>query len=206
MSKTEDLFIGEKMIKYNQIKLDKELISKFVHYDETSPSCLRWNSGTRKAGKPAGNVSTVKSKTRCYSRYRVQIGDTKYIVSRLILLLHGEDLDNLFVDHKDGNSLNNKISNLRAVSQDINARNAVKTAKNKSGIVGVKIINNKEGIARSVQAYWSAEGDMNYKSFSVKKYGLDLAIYLAKEYRFLRLKELNEKGAGYTHRHITQRK
>lgn len=46
-------------------------------------------------------------------------------------------LNNLFIDHKDGNGLNNQKENLRICTQAQNIGNSIISKNNKSGIKGV---------------------------------------------------------------------
>lgn len=69
-------------------------------------------------------------------------------------LFYGE-FPNEQIDHIDGNRANNKISNLRAVSQAENSKNAKLTDANTSGVVGVWWYKRREK--------WCAEIMCNYK-------------------------------------------
>jgi len=183
--------------------VSKEFIEKFVYYDETSPSCLRWKSNTKRKNKTAGGKSKVKSGKSSYTRWRIQIGDNKYIVARLILILHDYDLTDLYVDHKDGNPLNNLVSNLRCVSGTINARNLVRQTKNQSGVIGVRPVLYL-GRLVSFMARWNENGVTKHKSFSTKEHGECEARSLATAYRKMKLIELNNQGYDYSERHINQ--
>jgi hypothetical protein len=50
-------------------------------------------------------------------------------------MVHGVDAE--YIDHIDGDRLNNKIENLRSVSHSMNLRNQKMNAKNTSGHIGV---------------------------------------------------------------------
>lgn len=180
--------------------IDKEYIGKFVYYDETSPTCLRWQNGMKNAHQPAGGESKVKTG---YIRHRVQIEKTKYIVARVVMVLHGHNINETVIDHINGDSLDNKLNNLRLADITINSRNTVRKTKNYSGVVGVRILFYKDKATHFV-ARWVENGLLRNKSFSVKKYGYDEAKKFAADYRRLKLNELNAKGYDYSDRHINQ--
>lgn len=175
------------------VDIDYEMIKGYFSYDESSPSCLVWKKksgqNTRKNG-----IAGHKDKRRGY--WSVRLGNVLYAVHRIIWVLHNGSIDkSLVVNHIDNNCGNNKIINLEVVTQAVNSRRSV---LNKdpldSGVVYTKMSTGYE--------YWTAYWyDLNSKrsskNFNCKVYGHDEAKRLATEYRRERLKELNEKGAGY---------
>lgn len=109
-----------------------------------------------------------------------------YKTHRLIwILLNGAIPENCVVDHIDGNGHNNKIENLRAVPQRINAKNQAKRINNKSGCTGV--------YWSSSHQKWCAEIKIDYK----KKY---LGIFTNKE-EAIRVRQQAEIAFGFSSRH-----
>ncbi|WP_252108979.1 MULTISPECIES: HNH endonuclease signature motif containing protein [unclassified Halomonas] len=96
-------------------------------------------SNARCAGKKAGCVLTNHNGKYSYVQIGISInGKTKlYKAHRLAwLYVYGEFPIN-GIDHIDGNSLNNSISNLRDVPQAVNCKNKRLSNRNTSGYPGV---------------------------------------------------------------------
>jgi len=109
---------------------------------------------------------------------------------------------NLHIDHINQNKNDNRIENLRLVKLEINSRNKGLSKRNKTGTNGVRYREHKSG--GYYIAFWNnLDGKLKDKSFSVKKYGEELAEHLAKEYRLHQIYLLNLMDAGYTERHGT---
>lgn len=186
--------------------------SEIFYYDETSPSCIRWavdlpykglyggSALKRRIGDVAGCLQTSK---KGYSRWKVKYQQKAYMVHRIVYELHKEALENgQVIDHIDGDAGNNKIVNLRLVSQEINARNGRIRSNNKTGLTGVtyRVVN---GFEYFVAGWVKENGKQGNKYFSVAKLGEELAEFLASEYRLHQIDLLNLQGAGYTDRHGT---
>lgn len=173
------------------------------YYDETSPSCLRWNI-TIYAAKNYSAVCVRKGDvagTLDNKYYRVKTDEGFIAVHRIIWrLFNGEIPDDLVIDHIDRNPSNNKISNLRLVTELVNNRNRNKSESNKSGTTGVHIIHTNFGGAWRA-AYTLLDGSRVIKSFSVAKYGYDKAREMAEKVREEGITQLNTDGAGYTETH-----
>lgn len=182
------------------------------YYDETSPSCLRWAKDIyyggfknslvlkRKIGDFAG---TKHGRSDGYVRWKVKYQRKVYMVHRVVYELHyGSIPDGLVIDHKDGDSCNNKIENLRAVDNKINARNVRKKVTNNTEYTGVT--KRMTGEYEYYAAAWNdLSGKMHNKYFSIAKLGEELAEFLAQEYRQHQIDLLNLLGAGYSERHGT---
>lgn len=67
---------------------------------------------------------------------KTQIGAKEYLVHRIIFLMHTGFLPE-YVDHIDGNPLNNRIENLRVATNQQNSYNSKKSKANTSGVKGV---------------------------------------------------------------------
>jgi hypothetical protein len=95
-------------------------LNEWLQVDPTSPSGLSWKrqKGRAQAGSPAG---TQKEKGYWYVRFEGQC----HAVHRLILLLSGIEPNNgkTFVDHINRDPSDNRLENLRWVTQEANQRN-----------------------------------------------------------------------------------
>ncbi|MGN6564386.1 MAG: HNH endonuclease [Thermomicrobiales bacterium] len=84
----------------------------------------KWHADVEDGGK---RIYAVRNET---------IAKGKRRIVRLHRFLMGEP-DGVEVDHRDGNTLNNRRSNLRLATRKENARNVRKRATNRSGYKGV---------------------------------------------------------------------
>lgn len=104
------------------------------------------------------------------------------------------------------NSKGYEEGNIRWATTHMQARNKTKMKNNTSGVTGVKWENkihpNGKDFTRYAIATWrDTNGRSRTKSFSVKKYGEELAFFAACEMRELMIQRLNAAGAGYTDNH-----
>ena len=71
------------------------------------------------------------------NRRRLEIGEKVYLAHRVAYFLHTGEQPPEFLDHKDGDSLNNRASNLRPATRRQNNRNKGIYANNSTGYRGV---------------------------------------------------------------------
>lgn len=126
-----------KEIKYSEV-------SKYLYYDASSPSGLRWkvsiysgmnyNILERKAGDIAGRINK-----RGY--WATSVNKCRYANHRLVLCLKTmQDIPpDMVVDHVNGNPSDNSFENLRLVTKAQNNRNLKISKLNKTGIRGVRL-------------------------------------------------------------------
>lgn len=181
---------------------DLAILRTIFKYDESSRSCLKWNidyyvGDPRCVLRASISQDVISSTQRGYFRVKYkELFDGP--VHRLVWMLFNGPIDhNLVVDHINGIMTDNRIINLRAVTQATNSRNMSKSVANTSGVTGVCLHR---------EDYWKAQWyDENHKMcckyFSIKKLGDEQAFKLATEYRECKIKELVNFGIHYTERH-----
>ena len=122
-----------------------ELLRKLLRYDpetgklfwrergeglfSTPAACKRWN--TRYAGTEA--LATIRERGyRCGGIFAVM-----YRAHRVIWAMETGEWPSEYIDHINGDTSDNRISNLRDVSVSENGKNQKRPASNTSGAVGV---------------------------------------------------------------------
>jgi len=176
-----------------------KLFKDWFYYDETSSTNLRWKMD-KFVGKNYNIHRIIKDSEAGHRGQRsskVMLEGKHYAVHRIILTLHGISISQKeVVDHIDGDPFNNRIDNLRVVTQAVNSRNQKKSRINTSGLTGVCLHLN-----RYWKAQWYEDSKLFAKYFSISRYGYDCAKELAYEYRAAKISELNNKNYKYSERH-----
>jgi hypothetical protein len=112
--------------------ITKDLLQELFEYKDGK---IYWKISNTRAviGKEAGSINSSGYKI-------VTINQKSYLAHRLIFLMNHGYLPKT-IDHIDGNSLNNKIENLRKATVSQNQFNAKIRKDNKTGVKGVTICN-----------------------------------------------------------------
>jgi len=100
-----------------------------------------------------GDVAGTKT-TNGYMQ--VMVGGQRYYVHRLIWLYHYKEWPKNQIDHIDGSPDNNRINNLRDVTNEENTRNRKTPNTNISGVIGV--------FHRKLDKKWTAQITVNDKN------------------------------------------
>ncbi len=179
--------------------LNSKVLAEFFYYDPTSPSGLRYAKNTYKnrgalakaKDEVAGRVYKGSNGEVLFWRVSVTIAGTDYTFKahRIVwCLVHGSIDANLVIDHIDNNPSNNEISNLRLVTFLANGRNKKRVkGLSSTGIVGLSLSKGKCYKAEIIDK----EGNRHGKSFSINKYGENMALYLAAKARYEYLDSLS---------------
>ena len=111
---------------------DVAVLRLLYKYDDRR-GCLVWNpkacfpGSCRTPNAPAGNVRVLTGKPsthRIRKEFIVKYNKAWYLAHRVIYaIVHGELSPSLEIDHIDGDFLNNRIENLRAVTKVENTQN-----------------------------------------------------------------------------------
>jgi hypothetical protein len=115
--------------------ITQEQLKDLLHYDkETGGFTWLVSKGTARKGSEAGSVRIKSGK-----KYRwIQVLGRQCSAHRLAFLYMTGEFPENDVDHRDGNGLNNEWSNLREATPAENARNQRLSKRNRSGVVGVR--------------------------------------------------------------------
>jgi len=138
-------FIGVRM---KQIALSRGMVALVDDED------FKWLVAQKWHVVPSGNG-------RNYATRRMG-GRTTYMHRVILERVTGAPLGKLVVDHINGDALDNRRSNLRAVTNSENLRNAIRRCTNKSGYVGV--------VWHTQTKKWNARIKVNYKAISLGLY------------------------------------
>lgn len=168
--------------------------SEYLYYDESSPTCLRWRIDISRKIKKDSEAGGIDIKS---GYYQIMLKQKKYLAHRVLFeIIYGKFDKNLVVDHIDNNRLNNKISNLRLVSQAENSRNRTIIKENQLP-VGIRLFSVDNHLTATVNhpnlKTKSGQAKQITKSFSINKYGYDEALRLAVEARQQILRYLEEE-------------
>lgn len=102
---------------------------------------LYWKKNVGGRSSKGNSAGFVMDQTRNHSGFRhcVKIKNKRYYTARVIYeMKNGKIPDGMVIDHINGNSLDNRIQNLRVVNLRQNARNRKVNSTNTSGITGVR--------------------------------------------------------------------
>jgi len=119
---------------------DFNFLTGEMHWKETRPiehfqtwrGWINWHN--KNPGKPVGHVDANNYKGLKLTLFGKEFNLKQH---RVIYAVYHNDSEPPLIDHFDGNTVNNSISNLRPVNHEFNSKNRVKSIKNKSGITGV---------------------------------------------------------------------
>ena len=112
----------------------RERVAELLEYDGEK---LIWKVGRKGVSGKGSEAGYIYEESTGVQYRRVKICGSMYKAHRLIWLLHYGEWPKQFIDHIDGNGLNNRIENLRDVNHTENLRNQRKSVRNTSGATGV---------------------------------------------------------------------
>lgn len=193
-------------------KISFEEVDSLFYVDPTSPSGLRWKvkGGRGVSYHEVGDIVGCHSKSN--NRWVTRLNNKNYLTYRIVWLLCNKYIDDdMYIDHIDGNPLNNSIDNLRLVTPQENARNKSNLKRNKTtGVRGLFISRNKWNGSKTkthdyVYAYYiDLEGKKVSKMFNISKYPSEEdAINAANNYLLTTLSKLEDMGVSlYSKRHV----
>jgi len=110
--------------------LTQELIKELFHYEDGNLIRRTHTSSNSQIGDVAGSNNG-------FGYLRTRVEGRLQLNHRLIFLYHHGFISENFIDHIDRNTLNNKIENLREVSNYCNIRNAKQSRNNTSSVKGI---------------------------------------------------------------------
>ena len=114
-------------------------IKHYLSIDGSSKTGLVWRvspKGRGVVGAAAGSKRTERNdKYGCY--WQVMLKKKLYLAHRVVWYLHHGEWPSGEIDHINGDTTDNRVSNLRDVTKSVNIKNKAKQSNNKSGFTGV---------------------------------------------------------------------
>lgn len=175
----------------------------YIDYEDDGNPFLRWKNIGKSRKMKIGDRAGCDNVGAGY--FAVRLNGKRYYNHRIIFeMLGGKFTEELkYIDHINGDKLDNRFENLRATSNLINSINRRKSSNNTSGITGVCWQTPISGILYAAAKWFDNNGKQQYKHFSVKKLGIMEAFAMAVEHREKMIEELRRNGLDYTERHGT---
>jgi len=112
-----------------------EKVRERISYDPETGLLSRLQNTNRWKKGPIQN-KPVSRQSGC-SYYDVYVDGGIHRAHRIAWLLHYDEWPDGTIDHEDGNGLDNRITNLRCVTQEANSKNQRVPKNNTSGHIGV---------------------------------------------------------------------
>ena len=193
-----------KINREKQTVMPQKLLKDLFEYNgETGDWVSKVNRGKVKIGQSIGSLH----KSTGY--IRIMINYNEYLAHRLAWVYTYGDFPEgkqPFIDHINGNPLDNRIINLRVSSGGENMKNKKMDSRNKSGVTGVRrsetMASSSKIYAVWIASWYNERGKLCHKYFNIETYGEEEAKQLAIKHRAeqIRLLELNH-GISYSDRH-----
>lgn len=187
--------------------ISKETLEEYFYYDESSPSSLRWKKdmttgehNSRKNARAGDEVGSwaASSYNKHNGAWITSLKKKRLKVHRIIYrLFYGDLSSDDVIDHVNGNPRDNKIENLRKVSQKVNMRNTKKRDNNTSGVTGVEFYDRPNRSPYFVACWRDNDGRKVSKSFATSVHGKEGAFIKA----VLARNEALEALGDYTETH-----
>ena len=124
------------MIKVKRKDLTQAILMEYLRYDSLSGELI-WIKNTHPTKNLIGKIAGGISKRDSHKHIRL-LG-VLYRTHHLVWMYHHGKLPILHIDHEDHDEQNNRITNLREVTQGDNNKNQSKRKDNSTGVTGVWI-------------------------------------------------------------------
>jgi len=116
----------------------KDTLLEWFYLDKDGNTVRRAKNGYRRRYKKDDIVKGYKLCSHGYLGVHIPLTRTTISYHHLVTFLRGIEIpEDKVVDHYNGNSCDNSVSNIRIVTQQINCRNSRKRSDNTSGITGI---------------------------------------------------------------------